>query len=280
MTIFYDDISSYDGGMIIPATMPLVVAKATEGIYYHDADYMGFAAQCKAKGIPFSAYHFLKSESSPEAQAAYYHDFAGNTPCMLDVETEGGSRPGVDWVLRFMTALKGLGGVVWAVYYPRWYWALTGGDLSAVEAAGAVLVASEYRAYNDNDWPLPYGGATPVIWQYTSSPHDTNAFKGTPVELAALLSGDNVTPEDVYNYGKESVTLANGTVMQNVPFGNLAHGAWVGINDPKIGANAKLDALAAQVAALTAMVSKLVPGGSVDPVAVADAELAEIKAKL
>ena len=105
MTIFYNDLSSYDIGFKVPTGTPAVVAKATEGTYYTDSQYHNFEYQARQLGAPFSGYHFLKSESSPEAQAAWYHGFAGNTPCMLDVETEGGSRPGVDWVLRFMKAL-------------------------------------------------------------------------------------------------------------------------------------------------------------------------------
>lgn len=267
MTIFYNDLSSYDSGFIIPAGTPAVVAKATEGIYYHDASYNDFKSQAAKLGVPFSGYHFLKSESSPEAQAAYYHDFAPGVPCMLDVETEGGSRPGVDWVLRFMAALEGLGGHVWGVYYPRWYWGLTGGDLGAVERSGAVIISSFYETYSDSgDGWLSYGGASPRIWQFKSVPQDTNAFKGTAAELAALINGDDMPLTDadigkIWDY--KNPALDGNTDMRQY----LVNAA-----------NQSAQALAA-VAALSAVVKSL-SGGSVNAAAVADAELAEIEAKL
>lgn len=266
MTIFYNDLSSYDAGFVIPAGTPAVVAKATEGVYYHDAQYANFKAQAAKLGVPFSGYHFLKSESSPEAQAAYYHDFAPGVPCMLDVETEGGSRPGVDWVLRFMKALEGLGGRVWGVYYPHWYLSLTGGDLGSVERAGAVIISSFYQTYSDSgDGWLPYGGATPRIWQFKSVPQDTNAFKGSAAELAALINGDDMPLSDA-DIGRiwdfENPALDNIDMRQYL------------VN----AANQTAQILAA-VNALTAKVNSL-PGGSVNAAAVADAELAEIKAKL
>jgi hypothetical protein len=82
------------------------------------------------------------------------------------------------------------------------------------------------------------------------------------IDLAALgawggpTTGDIVTPEDiqaiaaaVYAYGKEDVNLPTG-VMHNVPLGNLAHGAWVSVNDPNGPVISRLSALEAQVKAL------------------------------
>jgi hypothetical protein len=60
-----------------------------------------------------------------------------------------------------------------------------------------ALVASDYRAYSDTDWPKPYGGMEPAIWQYTDNElyngyHiDMNAFKGSVGEYAALIYGNS-----------------------------------------------------------------------------------------
>jgi len=265
MTLFYNDLSGYDVGFKVPAGTPAVVAKATEGIYYMDKQYHNFEQQAAALGVPFSGYHFLKSESSPEAQAAWYHGFAGNTPCMLDVETEGGSRPGVDFVLRFMKALQGLGGRVWGVYYPKWYWQLTGGDLGAVQRAGAVIVSSSYGPYSDTgDGWLPYGGATPRIWQYQGSPRDTNAFKGTAEELASLINGDNMNAVDVWAW--RNLTLDPIDMRQRL----------VNAETNAEQANAKADKI---LAAVTDLAAKVASGG-VDPNAIAADVLADLKAKL
>lgn len=243
MTIFYPDYSSFQGNTVVPAGTPAVIAKATEGNYYEDLDYEWYKSQAGKIGATFSGYHFLKANIDPAVQAAYYRSFAGNVPCMLDVETEGSSKPGVDQVVAFITALHGLGGRVWGVYFPQWYWGEVGGDLSRLTAAGAVLISSAYTTYTDSGpgWNA-YGGATPAAWQYTSTPIDMNAFKGTPAQLAALINGEDiVTPEDiaaialatakeVYHYGEENVVDRGKTVV-NVPMGHMLHGTWNALND-------------------------------------------------
>ena len=263
MTIFYLDLSSFDAGFQIPAGSVAVVAKCTEGTYYVDKSYADFKNQAAKVGAAFSGYHFLISYLSPEAQAQYYWDHCGEAPCMLDVETTTNSKPGVDWCLRFIAALKALGGRVWGVYYPQWYWQQTGGNLGLLEAAGAVIISSYYSStYSDTGagWK-PYGGAkTITVWQFKSSPHDTDAFKGTPAELAALITGDNMTPADVWGF--ENSNLDKIDMRQYL-----------------VNAANNTAAILAALNTLTATVNGL-KAGSVDPVAVADAELAEIKAKL
>lgn len=256
MTIFYPDLSSYQAGYKIPAGTPAVVAKATEGTYYLDSSFHDFQHQATVLGIPFSGYHFLKSESSPEAQAQYYYNFAGKIPCMIDCETSGGSTPGVDWCLRFKKALESLGGRVWSVYYPHWYLGVTGGSLDSL---GVPVIASEYRSYDDNNWPASYGGITPQVWQYTSTPIDMNAFKGTAEQLFELITGETViTSADaaaiasaVYEHGEETIFSEPHT---KVPLGNLVHGAWVSTNDPN---GPVLKALAELQATLNQLVATL-----------------------
>jgi len=199
MAVFYYDVSSYQGQLQLPSDTAAIVAKATEGTYYRDSEYAWFKQQAANRGLPFSGYHFLKQEIDPAEQAAYYHSFAGNVPCMLDVETSGASHPTLDQTLKFIEALHRLGGRVWSAYIPRWYWSQIGGDLRLLEASGAVLISSNYTAYSDNGpgWQA-YGGVTPTIWQFTSTPLDKNAFKGSASELASLINGDNMNPVDVW----------------------------------------------------------------------------------
>lgn len=197
-TIAFPDLSNWEPNLNLQPATVAVIAKATEGNYYQDKSYARFKAEAAAQGSLFSGYHFLISNIDPAAQADYYHAFAGTTPCMLDVETEGASKPTVDEVLAFATRLRQLGGRAWAVYFPDWYWQQVGGDLSRLAAAGLVLVSSNYTSYSDTGpgWAA-YGGATPRIWQYTDAqPYggascDFNAFKGTVAELAALINGSS-----------------------------------------------------------------------------------------
>lgn len=276
MTVFYPDLSNYQAGYQIPTGTPAVVAKATEGIYYTDSSYEDFKAQAAKLGIPFSGYHFLKSESSPEAQAQFYHNFAGNVPCMIDCETEGGSRPGVDWCVRFINALHALGGRVWSVYYPHWYLGLTGGSLADL---GVPVVASEYRSYDDNNWPADYGGVTPAIWQYTSTPIDMNAFKGTPAQLAALINGTSTSGNTGEMNLTDTVTFSPAVVQQ---FPELAAEGFGGSTNVAT----ILTWTAARVAHLVNQVNDLENrvnaggGQALNAQQVADLVIAELKAKL
>lgn len=192
MTIFYYDVYAGDGQIQVPSDAAAIVAKATEGTYYRDSEYAWFKQQAANRGLPFSGYHFLNSHDDVAAQAQYYFDFAGATPCMVDVEPEdaAGSRPTLDQTVAFIEALRGLGGAVWGVYFPQWYWGEVGGDLGRLTALDVALVSSAYTGYSDGGvgWQ-PYGGATPVVWQFTSTPLDKNAFQGTQAQLADLFNG-------------------------------------------------------------------------------------------
>jgi hypothetical protein len=206
-TLFFPDISSYEAGLTIQPGTVAVIAKATEGTNYRDAQYANFKSQAARVGAVFSAYHFLRTGNGA-AQADYCHAMVGDTPVMLDVETEGSSKPTVADCLAFITRMHALGGRVWGAYFPRWYWEQVGGNLGSL---GVAIVASGYPGrYSDTDanWK-PYGGATPLIWQYTNAQAyggqhvDFNAFRGTADQLATLING---TP-----------TPTGGTVMPNIP---------------------------------------------------------------
>ncbi|GAA2018845.1 hypothetical protein GCM10009839_13860 [Catenulispora yoronensis] len=193
MTVFFPDISSYEAGLTIQPGTVAVIAKATEGVYYRDAQYTNFKNQAARVGAIFCAYHFLKAGDGA-AQAEYCHAMVGSTPVMLDVETEGTSKPTVADCLDFIVRMRSLGGRVWGCYFPRWYWQQVGGNLAEL---GVAIVASGYPGgYSDTDpnWN-PYGGVAPLIWQYTDAqPYggqhiDFNAYRGTPTQLADLING-------------------------------------------------------------------------------------------
>lgn len=197
MTIFFPDISSYEAGLVIQPGTVAVVAKATEGTYYRDAQYANFKAQAARVGAVFSAYHFLKAGNGA-GQADYCFAMVGATPVMLDVETEGTSKPTVQDCADFIARMRQLGARVWGAYFPQWFWQQVGGNLASL---GVALVSSSYTAYSDSGpgW-APYGGVTPAVWQYTDKqPYgaqtmDFNAYKGTVTQLAALINGTTSTP--------------------------------------------------------------------------------------
>lgn len=297
MAIAYPDISSYEAGLKIQPGTVAVVAKATEGTYYKDKYYEDFKAQAAAVGAIFSGYHFLIAGEDPVLQAKAYYAKAGKTPCMLDVETTGNSKPGVDLVVAFIQALKGLGGRVWGVYFPKWYWEEIGGDLSRLTRAGAVLVSSNYTTYSDGGpgWE-PYGGATPAVWQWTNALSyggqsvDFNAFKGTVAELAKLINGAPAPVQEEIDMDPSTPLTFPSYVPSWYPDIAKDGGQWTGqqsFNDVLTLTAARVghlvhqcEKLQASLDAAASAIAKLSVSAGVDPVAVADAELAEIKAKL
>lgn len=212
MTIFGPDISSYEQGMNVAALSdPFVILKCTEGTYYVDADYAGWMGQAKASHKVVIPYHFVKTESSATAQAAWLLAHIGDTslPVMLDVETEGSSTPNLPFVVSVVDAMRSRGLNVRLVYLPHWYWQQIGSpDLTALSSRGVGVVSSAYprsgplapaSGYeadggdHGSGW-APYGGVTPVLWQFTDAGTeqqnvDFNAFRGTIDQLAALLGG-------------------------------------------------------------------------------------------
>jgi hypothetical protein len=118
---------------------------------------------------------------------------------MWDAEADGSTVPRL---VQLTSAFRNLGGNPRLVYLPHWWWQQIGSpDLTPLARAGLSLISSDYTSYSDNGpgW-TPYGGMTPVIWQYTDAQPfngqsvDFNAYKGTVDELRVLL-GINPAPQ-------------------------------------------------------------------------------------
>jgi hypothetical protein len=202
MTIFGPDLSSFQNGVNLGAlTDPFVLLKATEGTYYTDANYEHWLAQAKASGKIVVAYHFLSGED-PHAQAAHLLAHIGDKslPVMLDWEPEGSYKPTLAQLYAVADAMTAAGLRVRLAYGPRWHWANIGSPpLSGLTSRGIGLVSSSYpggSGYPGDNGPgwQPYGGVTPLIWQYTDAAveggqrvGDMNAYRGTRDQLAAFL---------------------------------------------------------------------------------------------
>jgi Glycosyl hydrolases family 25 len=199
MTIHFHDTSHYQTNYQPDGP---TIAKATEGTGYTDSAYTTTRQRTLAGGWPFLGYHFLRHGNVP-AQVSHAVAVVGKgQPLMLDVETAtDGTFPTLAEMFAFMDAWPG---VVSLCYIPKWFWAAKWGspNLTSLVDRGAGLISSRYTTYSDSGlgWD-PYGGVTPIIWQYTSTPIDTNAFKGTEAELGHLFAhgtaagGDDMTPE-------------------------------------------------------------------------------------
>ncbi len=196
MTIFYPDVSNHQAGLKIQPATVAVCAKASEGRTFRDPTYAGFQSQARQVGAFFFAYHWLH-KGNTDAQADFCHGIVGRTPVMIDCE-DTSDVPTVSDCVAFASALRARGGVCTLVYLPHWYWQdrLGAPNLAPLLAAGLSLVSSNYTTYSDTGpgWN-PYGGMTPVIWQYTDALHyggmkvDFNAYRGSVAQLEALVTG-------------------------------------------------------------------------------------------
>lgn len=233
MTIYFPDLSHWDGAQIEPGTVA-VIAKATQATSIADPTYPTHKAQAANTGAIFAAYHWLNA-TSLDAQARWCHQNVGDVPLMIDAEDVPGNTGytrtlAVLDIVTFAQAFRALGGTCNLVYLPHWYWERMGSpDLSPLAAAGLSLVSSNYTTYSDDGpgW-APYGGLTPVIWQYTNalpyggSHADFNAFKGTVGDLWALMSGqpmgaDMTTIDDVRKALAEVIVYGGDSMGPGVP---------------------------------------------------------------
>jgi GH25 family lysozyme M1 (1,4-beta-N-acetylmuramidase) len=192
VTIFLPDVSAHQRGLQLEPGTVAVLAKATEGSTFADPAYSGFKAQAAKVGAVFGAYHFLWSGTPAEAAWTFKH--VGKTPLMVDAENPK-VKTTVAMILSFVAEYRKLGGVVHLVYLPHWYWQELGSpDLTPLTKARLRLVSSSYATYSDSGpgWQ-PYGGVTPVQWQYTDQfgyggqRVDFNAFRGTVEQYSNIL---------------------------------------------------------------------------------------------
>lgn len=183
MTIYYPDISHYQAGLTIQPATVAVCAKASEGTTFQDPAYADFASQAAAQGSLFFSYHFLH-QGNADAQADFCYGIIGATPVMIDCEDPHGT-PTVSDCVAFVHGIRARGGVCTIIYLPHWYWRdhLGSPDLAPFDEAGLNLVSSNYTTYSDTGpgWD-PYGGVTPVIWQYTDNLH----YGGHNINMALL----------------------------------------------------------------------------------------------
>lgn len=204
MTIKYHDVSHHNGDY--HPTGP-TAAKATEGTTFTDSQFTTTRSRTRAGKWPFIAYHWLH-HTNIAGQVSHVIAVIGHgQPLMLDVEH--GTDPNPDDptladVYAFADQYNAKGGLVTLAYIPKWYWSGHWGSpsMTGLNSRAIALISSQFdtRGYTDADtfpgshdptgW-VPYGGVNPAIWQYTDSPIDTNAYKGTQAALADLWNGAN-----------------------------------------------------------------------------------------
>lgn len=226
MTIEFPDLSHHNTGVTITAGTPVVIAKVTQDVDFADDSFAGFKVASKAVGAVFAGYHWV-GPGDPAAQARWAYAHAGPTvPLMWDAEGAGATVPRI---LALTAAYRSLGGTASLAYLPRWWWEdhLGSPDLRPLQAAGLGLVSSNYPAagYSDNGagW-APYGGVTPVQWQWTDAKAyggkpkiDFNAYRGTIEQYRALLFGRPVPARGDDEMRVYRVTTTGAVWVSNGP---------------------------------------------------------------
>lgn len=267
------------------------VTEADPGGSYHYADPSGprNVANARAAGLALTGvYHCLSHGDS--ACIARQVDWlakmleqTGAAWAMIDVEpfdelTSRGIAPKIGDVNAFCDRWAAVTGKPLAVYLPKWYWSQLGSpSLSHVK----VLVSSDYGANADGTPQViytsrggdtgrglgAYGGVTPALWQFSSNSNvpgasgqtDANAFRGTLEELAALLTGDDMTTEvNLYRgrtappavAGKDSGVLMDDVWAQEI----LGHSAY---DTDKSYRTKQLDQLVKDMAEVKKMLAEL-----------------------
>ena len=203
MTIFYPDVSSYQTGISFAGCV-IAMVKATESTGYTNPDYAAAKTRAAHAGAYFCAYHFLHAGNGA-GQAQHAFSVVGHgIPLMIDFEPAYNpngtiaSAPQVSDAVAFIDEYRALGGTVYLLYLPHWYWQGNLGSpaLTSVIDLGMLLVSSDYTGYSDTGpgW-ASYGGMTPVVWQYTSTASlngvvnvDMNAYKGTLADFQAQVT--------------------------------------------------------------------------------------------
>lgn len=167
----YPDISEHQRGMNISGPPFLVLRAAFHST--KDKAIDEFLASAERNGQLVGCYQWLSPSDIPgQARAGFRH--SGGRPMMMDIE----ERVSPASIIEYANTYRSLGGVCNLVYYPRWKWVENGRpDLAPLANAGLQLVSSSYTFGNEG-WQ-PYGGMTPVIWQFTGDGKgETRDFNG------------------------------------------------------------------------------------------------------
>lgn len=180
-----------------------VQAKVSEGNYFQDDTWIGYRDACNAVGLPVIGYHYAIASCSPASQAQNFADNEGGDEVMIDFEANSGT---IDDYWALVGAFNAIGIQVALSYIPQWYWSgsMGGGSLaqvpglisSAYYGSGSTASAlySEAGGDSGSGWNS-YGGATPVLWQFTDgaivagASIDANAFRGSADDLVGLFAG-------------------------------------------------------------------------------------------
>lgn len=213
MTVFWVDIhptfqATFEPAILRAAGCVALALKVTEGTGWYRSNYRTIRNKALQEDIGFCAYHFLRSESSGDAQARWTREKMGGdwgiVPVMLDWETSVANTWADARVARdYVNASRAMGGKITLNYLPRWYWERIGRPNLALPPFNSLgLVQSSYGTNPRGGIIELYPGDTSRRWaSYEGIPFevlqfgsrcripgyggdlDINAYRGTETQL-------------------------------------------------------------------------------------------------
>jgi lysozyme len=265
MTIYGVDVSGYqpnfDFAQCRAQGFDFAVIKATEGSNYINPSYSKQLQASVNAGLLTCSYHFVHATDVPGQLAELERYVDRRYPVWLDSEMDGSGEYNASVQLHDQARRDG-----WNVvgdYFPRWFWSSIGSPnlvpLGALWSSGyptsrtgaAVDIYAAAGGDSGSGWAA-YGGSSPVLWQFTDAATvanytriDADAFRGTRDQLAALLQGDTMTPDELLDLPINRAGDETGvTSLRQIV-------AWFDsdLNGLKATLNARLDAIEAKFAA-------------------------------
>src|SRR5260370_15363491 len=156
MTIFYPDVADYQAGISFSGCV-IAMVKATENNNYTNPDYAAAKVRAANARAYFCAYHFLHAGNGA-GQASYAYGRVGSgIPLMIDCEPTYNSNgtiasaPPLSDAAAFINEYPALGGTVYLLYLPHWYWQgnLGQASLSPVIDLRMLLLSPLHTPHSD-----------------------------------------------------------------------------------------------------------------------------------
>jgi lysozyme len=183
-----------------------IIHKVSEGDDFADPYWQPVRDWCNANGVPVMGYAYVRVGDAA-GQAQTFVANGGGSNAMLDFEANSGDISNF-WAV--VNAFNAAGVNIALSYIPHWYWQQIGSpDLTGVP--GLISSAYDYEGNyasteydesggdNGAGW-TGYGGANPVIWQFTDGAlmagisADANAFRGALADLQELFGAVTAPP--------------------------------------------------------------------------------------
>ena len=203
-----------------------IITKATGGDNFEDSWYIPYRDESKAKGLPFGAYHYWRTNADPHVQAKWFFDHVGDDIDLLpvlDVEkyNNQGNLPqavAAQHIHDTLLEIERLFERQAMIYTNRDSWQVLTGN-SPIIAAFPLWVASWTTAASPY---LPIGASEWVFWQYTNqfsipgAPHsgyDANRYNGNESQFEEYVKSLNGQPPPTHEHPVLEAEIENLNLM-------------------------------------------------------------------